>query len=71
MHTEMKDSSCKYIRRLYNLGQYWCSQNHNITHCDESCPFRVDKNIEFTITVSTHSSTTQSTIPYNIYKTHY
>ena len=38
---------CKHSRRLYNYGQSWCAENHDMLHCDETCPFRDEENDRF------------------------
>lgn len=40
MKREIEYKDCKFRKRLYNIGQYWCSENHDMMHCDENCPFR-------------------------------
>lgn len=51
---------CKHLRRQFNIGQYWCAENHDVLHCDETCPYREE------IITNDYISTTFC--PHNIYK---
>lgn len=59
MYTKIDEPFCKNIRRLHDKGQYWCKANHDMMHCDETCPFR-----EYNINEYNYNNT----IPHNIYK---
>lgn len=49
---------CKHLRRLFDKGQYWCAENHDIFHCDETCPFRAETIIDNNDSIR---------VPHNIY----
>lgn len=60
IYNEALEIHCRHIRRLYDYGQSWCTENHDMLHCDETCPFR-DEEI-----VDSYISTTSC--PHNIYE---
>jgi len=63
MQVSINEEDCKYLRRLFNKGQYWCANNHDMMHCDINCPFR-----EVDDTSSVSSSSSLLDVPHNIYK---